>query len=141
MEIALKEFPKLSSREIAAVCAVGDQLVNSVRDAVQPRDSRSCETRTGADGKSYPATKPAKTPGMKMLESMGATFPSLKPENPLQFETGVSRDSPPSHGGQLQAPGVSTTTGVPLRAAGGLLQIPLRRTIADSRSDKAPQQA
>ena len=56
VEIALKEFPKLSSREIAKVCAVGDQLVN------QLRDSRSSETATriGADGKERKMPTPAK---------------------------------------------------------------------------------
>ena len=70
MEIALKEFPKLSSAELARICAVGDQLVSTVRAAIQPRESRGSETRIGADGKER--KMPAKTPGMKLLESMGA---------------------------------------------------------------------
>lgn len=77
VEIALKEFPKLSSRELAAICAVGDDLVLTVKKLQVPVSGTSHKV-TGADGKSYPATKPAKTPGMKMLESMGATIVDMR---------------------------------------------------------------
>lgn len=48
VEIALKEFPKLSSREIAKVCAVSHDFVNRTRPAQLSSDDSS---RTGADGK------------------------------------------------------------------------------------------
>ena len=50
VEIALKEFPKLSSREIAKVCAVSDEFVNKVRPE-ELRTVSSSQTRIGADGK------------------------------------------------------------------------------------------
>jgi hypothetical protein len=46
VEVALREFPKLSSREIAGLCGVGDQLVNQLRDS-----RSSTEGRLGKDGK------------------------------------------------------------------------------------------
>lgn len=62
VEIAIKEFPKLSSREIAKVCAVSDMFVGKVRPAEVQTVCTS--TRTGADGKERkmpaPAAKPAK---------------------------------------------------------------------------------
>ena len=60
MEIALKEFPKLSDSELARICAVNHKTVAAARPVSvgisQP------EKRIGADGKSYPATKPARAP-------------------------------------------------------------------------------
>ena len=58
VEIALKEFALLSSRQIAEICAVGDDMVNELRVKVSENDTS--ERRTGADGKTYPA-KPAPT--------------------------------------------------------------------------------
>lgn len=57
MLLADKEWAKRSNRWIAEQCGVGDQLVATVRDSIQLRDSRSCEpdeeeeTRIGRDGK------------------------------------------------------------------------------------------
>lgn len=59
VEIALKEFGKLSSRAIASMCGVGDQLVGAIKSEDQVRESRT-STVTGKDGKSYPAIKPAR---------------------------------------------------------------------------------
>lgn len=53
VEIALREFPAMSSRAIAEMCGVGDQLVRSLTPEV--RESRTCVT--GADGKQYPASR------------------------------------------------------------------------------------
>lgn len=54
VEMALAEWPKLSDREIARICAVGYSLVGEVRKDQLP-ESDSCEpqhaTRIGADGK------------------------------------------------------------------------------------------
>lgn len=54
VEIAVKEFDGLSSRTIAELCAVGDQLVRQVKGEDQVRDSRASFV-TGTDGKQYPA--------------------------------------------------------------------------------------
>ena len=57
VELALKEFGKLSSRAIADMCGVGDTMVESIRPQVQEKGT---STRTGKDGKTYPARqKPA----------------------------------------------------------------------------------
>lgn len=65
--VALKEFPKLSDREIAKACNVSHPFVGNVRVQVETLPP---ETRIGADGKAYPAPQPAKnaesaTPGPK----------------------------------------------------------------------------
>lgn len=57
VEIALKEFPKLSKREIAKICAVNDTTVS---DHMKRCGIPAPEQVTGADGKSYPAHKPAR---------------------------------------------------------------------------------
>jgi len=61
IEIALQEFPKLSSRAIAEMCGVGDDLVESIR----PRQVSDSDTskRTGTDGKQYPARRDVVNPG------------------------------------------------------------------------------
>jgi hypothetical protein len=46
--LALAEWPKLSSRELAKICAVSDMFVGTVRDQLQTDCS---STRKGADGK------------------------------------------------------------------------------------------
>lgn len=57
VEIALKEFPKLSSREIAKVCAVSHELV----DRTRPQLAESASSpRVGADGKERKMPTPAK---------------------------------------------------------------------------------
>lgn len=63
VEIALREFPKLSSAEIGRVCAVSDMTVKRVRDEQPQQSGGSCE-RIGADGKSrrVPAPKPEDLP-------------------------------------------------------------------------------
>ena len=48
VEIALREFDALSNVEIARICAVGDDLVRTMR---QPPLNGGCESRLGADGK------------------------------------------------------------------------------------------
>lgn len=56
VEIALREFPNLSSRALAELCGVGDRFVRDIRGddagAVKPHV-------TGADGKRYPAARSA----------------------------------------------------------------------------------
>ena len=67
VEIALDEFEGLSSRAIAEMCGVGDQLVLTLRPKEKVRDSRTSTesgeskpapaTVKGADGKVYPAKR------------------------------------------------------------------------------------
>lgn len=51
--MALKEFANLSSRVIAQMCGVSHILVDDVRQVAESATS----TRTGSDGKQYPATR------------------------------------------------------------------------------------
>lgn len=51
VEIALKEFPSLSSQELSRVCAVSHVFVEKVRRVEQPEAA----DRVGRDGKVYPA--------------------------------------------------------------------------------------
>ena len=53
VEIALREFPKLSSRALAKMCGVADSFVGDMRPKVQ---SDSTSEVTGQDGKQYPAS-------------------------------------------------------------------------------------
>lgn len=58
VEIALREFPKLSSRAVAKLCGVDDSTVRAVKGPEQQvRDSRT--SVTGQDGKQYPARRAA----------------------------------------------------------------------------------
>jgi len=57
VEIALTEFPKLSSRAVAKLCGVSPDLVDRFRRDQVPETGTSPEPRTGADGKSYPAKR------------------------------------------------------------------------------------
>lgn len=54
VEIALREFPKLSSRAIADMCGVSHDFVSRLRE-LSLDDS---PTRTSKDGKERPATQP-----------------------------------------------------------------------------------
>lgn len=58
VEVALREFPTMSSRVIAEKCGVGDQLVRQLRDS-RNSDEPASKT-TGKDGKQYPAKKAKK---------------------------------------------------------------------------------
>lgn len=51
VELALSEWPKLSDREIARICAVGNKFVGDVRSELCLEHSSKNETRIGADGK------------------------------------------------------------------------------------------
>lgn len=57
VEIALREFPNESSRTIAAMCGVSQPFVDGIRS--QSGDNGYHLTRTGADGKQYPAKRGA----------------------------------------------------------------------------------
>jgi hypothetical protein len=51
VELALAEWPKLSDRELARICAVSDHFVGDVRPVSTAIRSQLPSTRTGADGK------------------------------------------------------------------------------------------
>jgi len=55
VEIALREFPKLSSRIIAEMCGVSAPTVTAVAETC--KSFTPAETVTGSDGKQYPATR------------------------------------------------------------------------------------
>lgn len=57
VEIAIREFPKLSSRTVATMCGVSNHMVDDYRPKQVGESPTS--TVTGQDGKQYPATKPA----------------------------------------------------------------------------------
>lgn len=59
VEIALAEFPKLSSRAVADLCGVHHTFVQKQRPEQVATVATS--TVTGADGKQYPAKRKAKT--------------------------------------------------------------------------------
>lgn len=54
VEIALREFPKLSSRALAKMCGVSPNFVVTVRPELSSDDS---STRTSLDGKERPASR------------------------------------------------------------------------------------
>lgn len=61
VDICLREFSKMSDVEASRVCAVSQNTVREVRAALEAASQiEKVTTRTGADGKSYPATKPAR---------------------------------------------------------------------------------
>ena len=53
VEIALREFGKLSTAALSDLCGVSRPFVESLR----PKDATVASLRTGADGKQYPATR------------------------------------------------------------------------------------
>lgn len=55
VEIALREFPKLSSRAVAKLCGVSHPFVESIRP--QQLETVTSSTRTSLDGKERPAAR------------------------------------------------------------------------------------
>lgn len=114
VEIALKEFPKLSSRELAKVCAVGDDLVNDMRKQLPENGSSA---RTGADGKERKMPTPAKKPepsyapparleivagNVEDEDSSAAEAPAAQPSKPAPREIVVPFVVPPQRSQQAQ---------------------------------------
>jgi hypothetical protein len=62
VEIALREFAKISDRQIAEMCGVHHQLVATVRSE-RVDDSSTSQTRTDTLGRQQPAHKPPRDPG------------------------------------------------------------------------------
>jgi len=80
VEIALKEFAGLSSRQIADMCGVGYSLVQETRQVTESVTS----TVAGADGKQYPA-RHKRYPKGEPHETANATenvVPETRPLNP-----------------------------------------------------------
>lgn len=79
VELALQEWPKLSDREIAKICAVSNNFVGEVRSQLSSDDSSvSPTTRIGADGKErkLPARKIDKV--AELLALIDRAWPELK---------------------------------------------------------------
>lgn len=97
VEIALREFPDKSSRQIAEMCGVGDQLVRDVRDV---RDSRT-STVTDTQGRQQPATKPRaqtepsepSTPAGPPSEPAGADHTNPEQEPQKKEENAYAADN------------------------------------------------
>lgn len=64
VEVLLRdeEWRRWSDRKIAEVCGVGHPLVADARRQVEESSTSPSPTRTGADGKQYPATRPRPRP-------------------------------------------------------------------------------
>ena len=90
MELALAEWPKLSDREIARICAVSHNFVSEIRPQVSSDDTSEPQKRIGGDGKQYPASKPAKpttapAQSAPIPESKPATSETAIPENVTRY--------------------------------------------------------
>jgi hypothetical protein len=85
VEIALEEFPNLSSRAVAKMCGVGHEMVDAQRPPLA-ETANAPATRTTSDGRQYPARR---APATKIDES-----PDRTPEKPLKL-------GPPSDGMDL----------------------------------------
>jgi len=87
VEIALREFPKLSSRAIAEMCGVSDMFVGNIR-AEQVQTDCTCSTQrtTGRDGKQHPAKKKSSRKSKKgsaaEAEPASADNSTLRPLDP-----------------------------------------------------------
>lgn len=108
VEMALEQWPKQSSREIAKLCGVGHTMVDEFRkqlasDASSPSETSSTpiNSRIGADGKvrQMPAAKPAQsesapnTNAQADLETVISEKPNPKVES-LSAKTEVELESP-----------------------------------------------
>lgn len=60
IDVALKEWPKLSSAELGRICCVHHSTVEEIRKSNQPADSAGCQTRIGGDGKERKMPVPTK---------------------------------------------------------------------------------
>lgn len=93
VELALAEWPKLSNREIARICAVHHDHVRDVRNH-QLADSASSnlETRVGADGKERPVrrVRPSCIPAPNGAPAPDQNIPKpVEPSGPLGLKSEV----------------------------------------------------
>lgn len=99
--LALAEWPKVSDREIAEICAVGNHLVADVRKQVG--ESPTCP-KVGRDGKSYPAKPQLRVQKSESEEAVARELKDLE-EKPrvksapkvieLQASAEIVTDEPP----------------------------------------------
>jgi len=82
VEIALREFPKLSSRQLAELFDVGDDMVNAQRRQLSESDS-SAGARMGADGRVWrlPRGEPEAASGTGEEEAVSS--PCLQNRQPF----------------------------------------------------------
>jgi hypothetical protein len=80
VEIALAEFGGMSDNAIAQMCGVSDKTVKSLRP--DSFGNSEPESRTGADGKQYPATRKPRFQNPQQEE--GEYEKTEKPEKPLK---------------------------------------------------------
>jgi len=83
VEIALREFGQLTDRTIAQICGLSDKTIAGYRYLIaRPRCGNSApETRTGQDGKEYPASKISRSnvggpPPQQVKDALGKVVPS-----------------------------------------------------------------
>lgn len=93
VEIALKEFPRLSDSELARICAVNHKTVAAARPVNM--GNSQVETRIGADGKERKMPTPAK-------RAEPAEQPGAEPDKPEPREIVVPFVVPPQRSQQAQ---------------------------------------
>lgn len=84
VEIALKEFPKLSNVEVAKICAVSDKTVAACRPSLVARSEiPNVSTRTDSLGRQQPAHKLTRPAPVTIQRAEVVRFePVSKPESP-----------------------------------------------------------
>lgn len=93
VELALAEWPKLSDRQIAEICAVNHHLVSDCRKA-QLGESPSSETRLGRDGKERRMPERER---ILVAEPQPAISPATARSVVKQFEVEEEKESQPAH--------------------------------------------
>lgn len=115
VEVALREFPNLSNREIARICGVGYTLVGEQRKQLtETGSSAEPETRIGADGKErrMPTRKDSIPP-----------MPDSKEEEPAEPHQPVNTATEPQKPKRLPPARVDSARGIWLLAKAQLDKI------------------
>lgn len=96
--IALREFGKMSDRAIAEMCAVNHEMVGALRRVLDPGGGNRhvTATRTGRDGKEYPA-HPAPT----ARPSYDGPEPEVHTPLPAPADLHLPKPGPPRNGMQF----------------------------------------
>lgn len=112
VEIALREFPKLSSRAVAKVCGVSPGFVDHLREPQLPTVGSSPATRTGLDGKERPATyRREERSGDLPRRSPEMAVPGLWYRDRSRADPSASRSGAPRVTRPPRAPGRRTKRG------------------------------
>lgn len=101
VQMALKEWPSKSDREIERICAVTDTFVAKVRLEVQLPTVGS-SPRTGADGKTR--KMPAKKPAQPSLREPSGSSPTGEPATETHDTTTTDGSTVPNTAGNRAAP-------------------------------------